>query len=99
TDFTRALNEYAASLGYSLTDLVEGDYDGKPALMQVFVEAIVIYSQEYRKAREVQQAEADKEEAAPADDEASASTEVKKPAEKSTSRRKRGESETSESAA
>ena len=99
TDFTRALHEYASSLGYSLNDLVEGGYDSKPALMQVFVEAIVIYSQEYRKAREVQQAEADKEEAAPADDEASASADEKKPAEKSTSRRKQGASETSESAA
>ena len=62
TDFIRSLDEYASSLDYSLNDLVEGGYDGKPALMQVFVEAIVIYSQEYRKAREVQQAEVDKEE-------------------------------------
>ena len=99
TDFIRALDEYASSLSYSLNDLVEGGYDGKPALMQVFVEAIVIYSQEYRKAREVQQAEADKDEAAPADDEASTSADEKKPAEKSTSRRKQGASETSESVA
>ena len=38
TEFNRALDEYATSLGYSLTDLVEGDYAGKPALMQVFYE-------------------------------------------------------------
>ena len=99
TEFIRALDKYAASLGYSLTELVEGGYDGKPALMQVFVEAIVIYSQEYRKAREVQQAEADKEDATPVDDEASASADEKKPAKKSPSRRKMEASETSESAA
>lgn len=100
-EFTQALDKYSASLDYSLTDLVEGDYDGKPAMMQVFVEAIVIYSQEYRKAREVQQAEAEKEEdvEASADDDASTSTDKKKAAEKSTSRRKQGASETSESAA
>jgi hypothetical protein len=101
TEFIQALDKHSASLGYSLTDLVEGGYDGKPALMQVFVEAIVIYSQEYRKAREVQQAEAEKEEdgEASADEEATSSNNEKKPAEKSTSRRKRGAAETSESAA
>ena len=95
TEFIQSLDEYSASLGYSLTDLVEGSYDGKPAMMQVFVEAIVIYSQEYRKAREVQQAEAEKDEG----DEDSASADEKKPAEKSTSRRKQATSETSESTA
>lgn len=99
TKFIRSLDQYSASLGYSLNELVEGDYDGKPAMMQVFVEAIVIYSQEYRKAREVQQAEAEKEEDTSDDDEASASADKKKPAEKSVSRRKQGSSETSESAA
>lgn len=96
-DFTRALDKYADSLDFSLTELVEGDYDGKPALVQVFVEAIVIYSQEYRKAREVQQAEAEKD--TTEGDETSTSKEDKKPAEKSVSRRKQGASETSESAA
>jgi hypothetical protein len=99
TDFIRALDEYASSLNYSLNVLVEGGYDGKPALMQVFVEAIVIYSQEYRKAREVQQAEVDKEEDSPADDKSAAGADEKKPAEKSTSRRKQAASETSESVA
>ena len=96
-EFTKALDKYSARLGYSLSELVEGDYDGKPALMQVFVEAIVIYSQEYRKAREVQTAEAEKDEAEGNED--SASADEKKPAEKSTSRRKQATSETSESAA
>lgn len=97
TEFVRSLDKYSASLGYSIDELVEGGYDGKPALMQVFVEAIVIYSQEYRKAREVQQAEAEKD--TTEGDETSTSKEDKKPAEKSVSRRKQGASETSESAA
>ena len=97
TEFIRSLDKYSASLGYSVDKLVEGGYDGKPALMQVFVEAIVIYSQEYRKAREVQQAEAEKD--TTEGDEASNSKEDKKPAEKSVSRRKQGASETSESTA
>lgn len=53
-DFTSSLNTYSNSLGYNLNNLVEGEYDKKPALMQVFVEAVVVYSQEYRKAREAQ---------------------------------------------
>lgn len=97
TEFIRSLDKYSASLGYSVDELVDGGYDGKPALMQVFVEAIVIYSQEYRKAREVQQAEAEKD--TTEGDEASTSKEDKKPAEKSVSRRKQGSSEASESAA
>jgi hypothetical protein len=96
TEFIQSLDKYSASLGYSLDELVEGGYEAKPAMMQVFVEAIVIYSQEYRKAREVHQTEVEKEDT-PEDDEASA--EEKKPAEKSVSRRKQGSAETSESAA
>jgi hypothetical protein len=98
-DFVQALDKYAASLGYSLTDLVEGGYDGNPALMQVFVEAIVIYSQEYRKAREVQQAEAEKDADENEVSEDANVADEKQPAEKNTSRRKRATSETSESAA
>jgi hypothetical protein len=98
-DFTRALDKYADSLDYSLTELVEGDYDGKPALVQVFVEAIVIYSQEYRKAREVQQSEAEAETDTDSDESAGESAEEKKVAEKSTSRRKLAAAETSEASA
>ena len=98
-EFTRSLDNYSSSLDYSLTTLEEGGYDGKPALMEVYVEAIVIYSQEYRKAREVQQAEAEKEEEKAEEKQVVDSTDGKKPAEKSTSRRKRETSEASGSAA
>lgn len=61
-DFSRALDEYAASLGFSLGRLVEGGLDHDPIMRQVFVEAIVVYSPAYRKVRKAQQQAADEAE-------------------------------------
>lgn len=52
--FTNSLSAYAEGLNYDLDDLVSGELENKPALMQVFVEAVVVYSNEYRKAQEAQ---------------------------------------------
>jgi hypothetical protein len=81
-EFTSALADYSSGLGFSLSALVEGQLDNQPALMTVFVEAIVVYSQEYRKAREAQ------EEVEEKPDRKAESKEEKKPAEKRASRRK-----------
>jgi hypothetical protein len=62
TDFTRALDAYSSDLGYSLKELVDGEYASKPAMMSVFVEAIVVYSQEFRKAKEVDEIAEEEEE-------------------------------------
>lgn len=102
--FETSLDEYAAGLGYKLHDLTEGKGTNR-ARMQVFVEAIVVYSQEYRKIKEAQkkaQKEDGKEKA-----EGNGAAGEKQVAEKRASRRKRREtsanaehgSETSESAA
>ncbi len=61
-DFSRALDEYAASLGFDLGRLVEGGLDHDPIMRQVFVEAIVVYSPAYRKVRKAQQQVADEAE-------------------------------------
>ena len=52
--FTSALTAYARGLNYHIDDLTTGKLDNKPAFMQVFVEAVVVYSREYRKALEAQ---------------------------------------------
>ncbi len=92
-DFTQALDAYASDLGYSLKDLVEGEYANKPAMMSVFVEAIVVYSQEFRKAKEVDEVPEKEEEEEP-------KTEKAKPAARQSSRRRKGTTaETSEAAA
>ena len=52
--FTDSLAAYCAGLDYDLDELVSGEMGAKPALMQVFVEAVVVYSHEYRKAQEAQ---------------------------------------------
>jgi hypothetical protein len=52
--FTNSLTAYAEGLDYDLDDLVSGEMENKPALMQVFVEAVVVYSNEYRRAQEAQ---------------------------------------------
>jgi hypothetical protein len=54
-DFRHSLDEYADSLGFNLTELVEGGLDHDPVMRQVFVEAIVVYSPAYRRARQAQQ--------------------------------------------
>jgi len=81
--FTQALANYTQGLGFNLDTLVEGGLDDQPILRQVFVEAIVVYSDAYRKAKKaLEEAEAEtKKETEPSDG--------KKPAEKQTSRRKR----------
>jgi Sec-independent protein translocase protein TatA len=82
-NFTQALASYSQGLGFNLDTLVEGGLDDEPILRQVFVEAIVVYSDAYRKAKKaLEEAEAEtQKEAAPPDG--------KKPAEKQASRRKR----------
>lgn len=53
--FRNSLDEYGDSLGFSLTQLIEGGLDHEPIMRQVFVEAIVVYSPAYRRARQAQQ--------------------------------------------
>jgi len=83
--FTTALGEYSNSLGFSLPILVEGGLDQDPILRQVFVEAVVVYSSAYRKAKTARQQSEAKEakKSAPPEGEI-------KPAEKSASRRALG---------
>jgi len=85
--FTQALQDYTGGLGFDLSSLADNSLQNKPALMQVYVEAVVIYSQAYRRAKEsrqkAEQNEADKQEVKKA-------KEGKKTAEKQASRR-RGE--------
>ena len=91
-DFTHALADYARGLGFDLNVLIQGGLDQEPILRQVFVEAIVVYSDAYRKARkaldDAEQAEAKE----------SASKDGKKPAAKKASRRKREAVEAPETA-
>lgn len=88
--FTRSLSSYAEGLGFHLDELISGSMDAKPALLKVFVEAVVVYSQEYRKARQAQ-AEAENAEADQPDDTKEgepSSSEGNLVAEKQASRRK-----------
>jgi hypothetical protein len=101
SNFTQALSDYADGLGYSLTTLVEGGLDQQPILRQVFVEAITVYSQAYRKARQVREAQAKQAEAAKGPEaEAAPSGDGKKPAEKRPAGRSAGDAavESAESA-
>ena len=93
-DFTQSLDSYSSDLGYSLKDLVDGEYANKPALMSVFVEAIVVYSQEFRKAKEV-----DEVAEAAIEDEEPEAEKAKPAARQSSRRRKQPPAETSEAAA
>ena len=52
--FTRSLVAYTEGLGYRLDDFVSGMMDNKPAQMQIFVEAVVIYSNEYHQKHQAQ---------------------------------------------
>jgi hypothetical protein len=54
-DFRHSLDEYADSLGFNLPQLIDGGLDQDPIMRQVFVEAIVVYSPAYRRARQAQQ--------------------------------------------
>ncbi len=53
--FTLKLADYAHGLGFNLTELMDESLDRQPILRQVFVEAIVVYSQAYRKAKQARQ--------------------------------------------
>ena len=83
-DFVHSLADYADGLGYNLALLVAGGLEQKSVLKQVFVEAIVVYSDAYRKAKETKQVEAEE---APEDEKTDG--DGVKPAQKSASRRKR----------
>jgi hypothetical protein len=83
--FTHALAEYARGLGFDLDQAMNGDLDKDPRLKSVFVEAIVVYSQAYRKAKQVNK---DAEKKAPEAARQEESTDGKQPAEKKASRRK-----------
>lgn len=85
--FVQALQDYTGGLGFDLSSLADSSLQNKPALMQVYVEAVVIYSQAYRRAKESRQ-KADQPEAEA--QEAKKAKEGKKTAEKQASRR-RGE--------
>jgi hypothetical protein len=93
-DFVSSLEDYADGLGYNLMKLVVGGLESKPVIKQVFVEAIVVYSDAYRKAKEAQQQEAEEK----TKEELSQGDEVQ-PAEKSASRRNRKKVAESASAA
>jgi hypothetical protein len=88
--FTRALASYADGLNFDLDELVSGEMDDKPALMQVFVEAVVVYSHEYRKAQEAQTEanKADKEKSTQKKGAEASQADGKAVAEKQPSRRK-----------
>lgn len=79
--FQQSLVEYSDSLGFRLVDLVDGSLDSDPIMRQVFVEAIVVYSPAYRKARQAQRKVEAEDKPLPADSD-------KRPAEKASSRRK-----------
>ncbi|HSO27985.1 MAG TPA: hypothetical protein VLS48_07945 [Anaerolineales bacterium] len=83
--FEGTLAEYTNGLGFKLHDLTAGHIDNR-ARMQVFVEAIVVYSQEYRKLKDAQKK-------APKDQDAekpeNGAADGKQVAEKRASRRKR----------
>lgn len=82
-EFTHALSAHLKSLKFDLRKLVDGSIDQDPMLRQVFVETIVVYSQEFRKAKQAHK-EDDREE----DETSDNGNEDKKMAEKRTSRRK-----------
>jgi hypothetical protein len=93
-EFTAALGEYSNSLGFKLKELVDGGLDREPILRQVFVEAVVVYSSAYRKAKTARQ-QSEVKDSKKADQPES---EIK-PAEKSASRRAAGsQPETNEAA-
>ncbi len=54
-DFTYSLSKHMKSLGFRLRELVDGSLDKDPFLRQVFVETIVVYSQEFRKVKQARE--------------------------------------------
>jgi hypothetical protein len=81
-EFAVALSEYSNSLGFNLTKLADGSLDQDPMLRQVFVEAVVVYSSAYRKAKTARQQSEARESKKAAQPEGEI-----KPAEKNASRR------------
>jgi hypothetical protein len=54
--FSTSLADYCRGLGFELREVTGGDLvNTRPALFQVYVEALVIYSDAYRKARQAHQ--------------------------------------------
>jgi hypothetical protein len=53
--FSVRLADYAHGLGFSLSELMDDSLDRQPIMRQVFVEAIVVYSQAYRRAKQARQ--------------------------------------------
>lgn len=94
-EFTRAAQSYAASLGYDLDKLVKGELSEQPARQESFVEAIVSYSETYRKTREARQ-EAGQAPEVPV--EQPPPVDGKPPAEKAVSRRRSESGEAPETA-
>lgn len=94
-EFTKSLDGYASGLGYDLGKLVDGSLDAQPARMQTYVEAVVVYSQAYRKAREARQ---EAEKASASKEEPAAPVDGKTPAKKSVSRRHSDSTEATETA-
>lgn len=52
--FVTALGDFMQGLGYDLKKFDDGSLDNKPSLLQIYVEAVVIYSNAYRKAKQAQ---------------------------------------------
>ena len=84
-DFIQALDSYLTGLGFSLKQGIKGDLDRDPRMKSVFVEAIVVYRQAYRKAKK---ANKEAEEQGDGQAEQNPGDNGKKPAEKSVSRRR-----------
>jgi hypothetical protein len=92
-EFTKSLDSYSSGLGYDLDKLVKGELDSQPAQIQVFTEAVVVYSQAYRKAREARQ---EAEQVTALEDDQPPAVDGKTPAEKTVSRRRSDAGEASE---
>jgi hypothetical protein len=88
--FENALHDHGLNTGLQLASLVAGNLDGKPALRSIYVEAVAIYSQAYRKAREAIAVEKDSDQSAAetTEPEPDSRVEGKVVAEKRTSRRR-----------
>lgn len=84
--FSKALANYADSLGMSLAALSSGRLDSQPDFKSVFVETLVIYSSAYRKIAEAKTKSADEDGKEDASKDQPAEGEIK-PAEKARSRR------------
>jgi hypothetical protein len=57
--FNKALQNHASSLDMDLNQLFSGSLDSQPDQRKVYVEAVAVYSQAYRKAKEVKKEEAE----------------------------------------